>query len=344
MARFDILGLQYFTDGGELLGGGKLNFYETGTTTRKDTFSDAAMTIANTNPVTLDADGRAPNIFFAGLAKCVLTDSTGAILETRDPVGDDSAVVNAFAEWVADRNYSFNEPVTGSNGYIYTSLINNNLGNDPLSEPLKWQLIAETIGIPDSPNGNILTINTANPQNIGSVTPASLQSIVHIQTQTINNVAVIDFIGLSHYSQYMVVYRNVFPVVNATQLQMRTSSNNGATFDSGALNYRGGNRTDDSVTQTYLNMSTFIPLTTASLSSDASVATGCSGSMHITRQASQKTTFTFSGGFFNASGGVSLNEGYAYRDSTTQINAIRFLMSTGNLSTGTISVYGIRTS
>lgn len=39
--------------------GGKLTFYVAGTTTKKDTFADALGTTPNTNPVILDAYGRA---------------------------------------------------------------------------------------------------------------------------------------------------------------------------------------------------------------------------------------------------------------------------------------------
>jgi hypothetical protein len=137
MARFDILGLQYFTDGGDLLGGGKLNFYETGTTTRKNTFSDAGMTIANTNPVTLDADGRAPNIFFSGLAKCVLTDSTGAVLETRDPVGDTASEFGSL--WLEYESYNIPDVRKGSDNLYYESIVDNNLNNNPVTTSGFWR-------------------------------------------------------------------------------------------------------------------------------------------------------------------------------------------------------------
>ena len=51
MARFGSLGTQYFDNSGSILIEGLIDFYEPGTTTRKDTFSDINLTSANTNPV-----------------------------------------------------------------------------------------------------------------------------------------------------------------------------------------------------------------------------------------------------------------------------------------------------
>lgn len=67
--------------------GAKLNFYESGTTTRLDTYSDTDLTTANANPVVADSAGRFGNIFLkAQNYKVVLTDSADVTIWTRDPV------------------------------------------------------------------------------------------------------------------------------------------------------------------------------------------------------------------------------------------------------------------
>lgn len=86
MPRFNIPGYVYLNDNGKPLAGGKLNFYETGTTTRKYTYADKNQVVPNANPVVLDATGRAPNIFFSGEAKVVITDSGDVQVESIDPV------------------------------------------------------------------------------------------------------------------------------------------------------------------------------------------------------------------------------------------------------------------
>lgn len=87
MARFGTLGQQYFDDSGDPLSGGTLTFYETGTTTFADTYSDPALTTLNTNPVVLDGAGRIGDVFFSGELKVVIKDASGVTIETRDPVG-----------------------------------------------------------------------------------------------------------------------------------------------------------------------------------------------------------------------------------------------------------------
>jgi hypothetical protein len=67
--------------------GWKLNFYTTGTSTRKDTFSDNALTTANANPVVADSSGRFGDIFLgSGDYKVVLTDDNDVVKWTADPV------------------------------------------------------------------------------------------------------------------------------------------------------------------------------------------------------------------------------------------------------------------
>lgn len=68
---------QFFDANGAPLAGGKLFFYEEGTTTKQNTFSDSTLSTPNTNPVVLDAAGRPGAIFLqAKNYKVVLAPST----------------------------------------------------------------------------------------------------------------------------------------------------------------------------------------------------------------------------------------------------------------------------
>ncbi|MHC1670435.1 hypothetical protein ACODUO_14840 [Stenotrophomonas maltophilia] len=74
----DLLGLQP-------LANGRLQFYEIGTTTPKNTWSDPSLTIPNSNPVVLDSSGRSnTNIWLDGAYSVRLLDSLGATVWTRD--------------------------------------------------------------------------------------------------------------------------------------------------------------------------------------------------------------------------------------------------------------------
>lgn len=75
---FDQLGIQP-------LAGGVLHFYEIGTTTPRNTWSDPGMAIPNTNPVPLDSSGRANvNIWLDGAYTVILKSAAGTTIATRD--------------------------------------------------------------------------------------------------------------------------------------------------------------------------------------------------------------------------------------------------------------------
>ena len=76
---------QYFDTAGNLLSGGKVYTYVAGTTTNKTTWSDAAQTSANSNPVILDSRGEA-DIFWNGNYKISVTTAADAPVWTRDNI------------------------------------------------------------------------------------------------------------------------------------------------------------------------------------------------------------------------------------------------------------------
>jgi len=79
---------QVFTDLGTIGAGWKLNSYEMGTTTPKATYSNTALSVANTNPVISDSAGRLGDMFIddAKTYKLVLTDENNVTKWTADPV------------------------------------------------------------------------------------------------------------------------------------------------------------------------------------------------------------------------------------------------------------------
>jgi hypothetical protein len=76
-----------------------LNFYLTGTTTRKDTFSDNALTSANANPVVADSAGRFGNLFLeSGTYKVILTDAAAVQIWSADPVAGSTGTSGVVEE------------------------------------------------------------------------------------------------------------------------------------------------------------------------------------------------------------------------------------------------------
>jgi hypothetical protein len=79
---------------GRPLAGAKLYTYETGTSTPKPTYSDAALSVLHTNPVEADAAGRFPAIFLTtGTYKTELRDSADVVIATDDPIDGAPEVV-----------------------------------------------------------------------------------------------------------------------------------------------------------------------------------------------------------------------------------------------------------
>lgn len=77
--------IQFLDDNGDPLSGGKLYSYEAGTTTPKDTYTNAGGGTANANPVVLDSSGRA-TVFLSGAYKFRLEDADGNLIEETDNV------------------------------------------------------------------------------------------------------------------------------------------------------------------------------------------------------------------------------------------------------------------
>lgn len=141
MARYTTPDQQYFDSSGNVLTGGKLYFYSTGTVTALDTYSDVNLSIPRTNPVILDASGRTGNIFLKEQSyKVKLTDSTDVLIFEADPVTSDLSVGN-FSSWNSLTIYSAGDYVTGSNGDNYESIAANNQNNDPTAAVTHWQRV-----------------------------------------------------------------------------------------------------------------------------------------------------------------------------------------------------------
>jgi hypothetical protein len=75
MARLILPYQQVFDLNGDPLPGAKMYFYESGTVTPKDTYSDEALTTPNTNPVIADSQGQFGDIFLSGAYSVKLTDA-----------------------------------------------------------------------------------------------------------------------------------------------------------------------------------------------------------------------------------------------------------------------------
>lgn len=135
---------------------GTLTFYQSGTTTLADTFSDAACTIPNANPVVLDAFGQTGTDIFGNIAYSVaLADSSGVVLWVKDNVQPDSDIPSQ----------------AGNDGKFLSTKGSALLWNSVVQVP-------DTTGVPD---GYVVTCQTAAPvwaKNTASVDGTTVSNIV----------------------------------------------------------------------------------------------------------------------------------------------------------------------
>jgi hypothetical protein len=139
MPRYISPQVQYFDEIGVPLTGGKLFFYEPSTLVAKDTYSDTALSVPNTNPIILATNGSpSVDIWLNGSYRVILKDNLDNVIWDKDPVGGDSSDRNPWSLWVSGVSYSIPDIVLASNDRYYVSLQEPNLNNDPISSPAFW--------------------------------------------------------------------------------------------------------------------------------------------------------------------------------------------------------------
>ena len=149
-------GWQFFDNSGVPLAGGLLYSYEAGTTTPAPTYTSAAGTIANTNPIVLDAAGRPPSeIWLANLPyKLVLKTSTGVLLWTMDNI---TGLPSAGSQ---DDQVATAGQTAFTVGFIYT------VGNNSLSVLVNGSKQVNTLNYNETNNTTITFISGLNVGDI----------------------------------------------------------------------------------------------------------------------------------------------------------------------------------
>jgi len=187
----------------------------------------------------------------------------------------------------------------------------------------------------------------ATQQSIKAYVDALGQDLVLISSSTASASATINFTGLtSSYSKYIVVITDLIPATDNTSLLFRTSTDGGSSYDSGATDYE----------HTRLaSVSTASGATTGESTGDTSIvlsaqvgnAAGESFNATLTLynpSSTVKTLAAWTASNVRQDSAASNTIGTGYRDSAADVDAIRFLMSSGNITSGTFYLYGLTNS
>lgn len=188
-----------------------------------------------------------------------------------------------------------------------------------------------------------VALMTALRDNPTAITEGSSGSpvlgLTKLAVASISNVASVDFTAFdaTRYNSYMFVHSNVVPATNAAEYNMRTSTDGGSTFDTGT------NYLESVVTNITLFSGTGTASTSMRLATDVAntAAIGVSGITDL--YAPDETDQTITSGRYgvrSSSGGMRTCISAGLHITAADVDAVRFLFSTGNMSTGEIIMYG----
>jgi hypothetical protein len=175
--------------------------------------------------------------------------------------------------------------------------------------------------------------------------------MIFIKTQTASASTSIDFVnGVSGvvldstYKAYIVVISNLVPATSATGLWLRTSTNAGSSYDSGASDYDGGGalfEIDGSIGTDYFGGENQAQILIAPTVSNTPSGESLCAVIKIYNPAG--TTFLKAQweAAFELNDNAAMAIGTGRRETAADVDAIRFLMSSGNITSGTFTLYGL---
>lgn len=279
-----------------------------------------------------------------------------------NPAGDPGYWAYADGQWILISRTGTPNPPTVPNDYITFAMMQNIatdriLGRDTAGsgniEELTLSQVLDFIG--SAAQGDILYRgssdwarlgigSTGNVLTVASGLPAwgTGPSIVKISTTSASNSASVDFTGLSStYIAYIVQIANLIPATDGVDLYMRTDENNGASFETANYRYATTSALDDSDSYSIFRATSagqMVLVLALGNATDENV----SGFVYIHNPSSALA-------FLASWDMVQLNNAALFRRRTgggtqpvtTAVNAIRFLMSAGNITSGTFTLYGV---
>ena len=197
-----------------------------------------------------------------------------------------------------------------------------------------------------SSNGGAAVNWGAGTRDIWCDDPAEEAGWVLLDKQEASNSATIDFESLldSTYLAFKVVMVDVVPATDNVILQFRTSTDNGATYDSTANDYfyaQARIPSDSTLAESVTETASVISLVNTV---GSAAGEGISGELTLSNPAGtalfKRLRWSFDA--IDSGGSVMPQWGAGARMATADVDAIRFLFSSGNIESGTFLLFGLR--
>lgn len=146
----------------------------------------------------------------------------------------------------------------------------------------------------------------------------------------------------STYDQYMVTLSAVKPSTDGVQLNLRTSTNAGSSFDAGGSDYGYGGRTAIVGSGAEFGTTAAGQVQIAATIGNASNEEGVSGVLYFWKPSAASPTLMQWQTVHREStaGSPSLTMGCGMRQAAADVDAIRFLLSSGTFASGRIKLFG----
>lgn len=189
--------------------------------------------------------------------------------------------------------------------------------------------------------GEAATLRRVTAGWVSSALPAE----AFIRRQVASASAAVDFTLPAGFSAYRLEWSAVRPATDGSALWIRTSTDGGSSFAAGAADYSGTLEVSAPGSSSVFCSTGTASAFGVSLGLDtANGAASCQGTATIwigdgTREPHCRSNST---GLDNASGAPGNHRYAGYRSGATPINAIRALMSAGNITAGRFTLFGIR--
>ena len=177
-----------------------------------------------------------------------------------------------------------------------------------------------------------------------ALTGLSAGALVFISSSDLSSDATADFTGFNSalYDSYEFTLANVIPANDNVRFEMRTSSDGGVSYNSGSTDYKYSMiyQTDTASASGTYARGTFIRLAITGVGSAASEY-GASGTVNVlSPHLAKYTKIVSSLTFATTSGTQDFSVGGGSRESTAAVDGVRFFFQSGNIESGTITMYG----